>query len=361
MANNIVERWREEENKGTLQQLSIASSRSSIIGAISKFLRLLVQISVMGTGAWLFIAGELTPGGMIAGSVLMGRALAPVEQSIGGWRQFIGARTAYARIGQILAGYGDGEESTGLPRPEGRLSAEDLTYFHPGQKKPTVRSVSFSLEAGEALGLIGPTAAGKSTLARILVGSLRPSSGHARIDGMDVTEWASDDRGQYVGYVPQDVELFPGTVKDNIARLGGGSDEAVFEAARLANAHDLIMRLPKGYDTELGEAGAGLSGGQKQRIALARALYGNPALVVLDEPSANLDGKGEEALIGALAHLKKSGATVVVIAHKPSLLRSVDKILVLREGQSAGFGPRDEVLTSVTGPAPVVDSEAKTS
>ncbi len=357
MGGRIVERWRQQENDGALEHLSLASARSGTINAASKFIRLLVQIGVMGTGAYLFIAGELTPGGMIAGSVLVGRALAPVEQSIAGWRQFIGARAAYDRISKLLAGTRPHATGTSLPRPKGALSAEGLTFVHPGNRKATVRGVSFKLAPGESLGLIGPTAAGKSTLARLLVGSLRPSAGHARIDGMDVTEWPADDRGQYVGYVPQDVELFPGTVKENIARLCNGDDEDVFSAARRAHAHDLVMRLPKGYDTEIGDGGAGLSGGQKQRIALARALYGNPVLVILDEPNANLDGEGEAALLAVIKQLKAEGTSVVMVAHRPSLLRDVDKILVLKEGQLAGFGPRDEVMARVTGAASAKNEE----
>lgn len=359
MAGTIVERWHGQKNSSALRYLSLASSRSGTIGAASKFLRLLVQIAVMGTGAWLFIQGELTPGGMIAGSILMARALAPVEQSINGWRQFIDARSAYACIKDILARRGPEEKVTPLPRPEGHLSAEGLTYFHPGQQKPALRAVNFELAPGEALGLIGPTAAGKSTLARLLVGSLKPSFGYARLDGMDVTEWSSDDRGQYVGYVPQDVELFPGTVRDNIARMSSGEEKAVFEAARLALAHDMIMRLPKGYDTKLGDAGAGLSGGQKQSIALARAVYGAPSFVLLDEPTANLDSEGEAALQSALGHLKEKGVTVILIAHRPSLLRRVDKILVLKNGQITEFGNRDEVLKRVTGPTPVGTRKVK--
>lgn len=361
MAGKIVERWRQQENDGALEHLSLAGGRSSTINAISKFFRLIIQVAVMGTGAYLFIIGELTPGGMIAGSILVGRALAPVEQSIAGWRQFLGARTAYDRIQELLENTRPHATGTPLPRPKGILSAEGLSYVHPGNRKATVRGISFTLAAGESLGLIGPTAAGKSTLARLLVGSIKPSAGHARIDGMDVTEWPADDRGQYVGYVPQDVELFPGTVKDNIARLGGGDDEDAFSAARRAHAHDLVMRLPKGYDTEIGDGGAGLSGGQKQRIALARALYGNPALVILDEPNANLDGEGEAALLAVLKQLKVEGVTVVMVAHRPSLLRDVDKILVLKEGQLAGYGPRDEVMARVTGAAqaPVNTDEDK--
>ena len=359
MAGKIVERWRLQENDGALEHLSLAGGRSSTINAISKFFRLLIQVAVMGTGAYLFIAGELTPGGMIVGSILVGRALAPVEQSIAGWRQFLGARAAYDRISKLLEGTRPHATGTSLPRPKGTLSAEGLSYVHPGNRKAAVRGISFTLEAGESLGLIGPTAAGKSTLARLLVGSIRPSAGHARIDGMDVTEWPADDRGQYVGYVPQDVELFPGTVKDNIARLGGGDDEDAFSAARRAHAHDLVMRLPKGYDTVIGDGGAGLSGGQKQRIALARALYGNPALVILDEPNANLDGEGEAALLAVLKQLKAEGVTVVMVAHRPSLLRDVDKILVLKEGQLAGYGPRDEVMARVTAAAPAKTPEKK--
>ncbi len=238
-----------------------------------------------------------------------------------------------------------------LPAPEGALEVENLVYAYPGASEPILRALDFRLEPGESLGIIGPTAAGKTTLARLLVGNLQPIGGHVRLDTADVWHWNPEDLGRYLGYLPQDVELFSAKVHDNIARLGEAESEAVVAAARLAQVHDLILRLPEGYETEVGYGGAVLSGGQRQRIALARAVFGEPRLVVLDEPNANLDQTGEAALLGALGALRDREITTVVIAHRPSILRHVDKILVLRPGAPAAFGPRDEILKMVTGPA----------
>ena len=237
-----------------------------------------------------------------------------------------------------------------LPTPSGTLSVEGLSYVHAGASDAVLRGISFELAAGEAMGLIGPSASGKTTLARLLVGNLVPRAGHARLDGMDMAQWDAEDRGQYIGYLPQDVELFSGTVRENIARMTEGESEAIFEAARMAGVHDLIMRLEKGYETEIGEGGAALSGGERQRIALARALYGNAKFIVLDEPNASLDSEGEAALVEALGTLHEKGVTMVIIAHRPSILRNMDKVLVLQEGAVRAFGPRDEILPAVAAP-----------
>ncbi len=289
----------------------------------------------------------------------MSRALAPVEQAIGSWRALIAAQNARARIEKFLEQNPRREGTMALPRPAGRVVFDNVSYVHPGAPDPAVRAVRFQLEPGEGLGLIGPTAAGKTTLGRLLIGNLQPKIGHVRLDGMDVAQWSSEDLGRYVGYLPQDVELFNGTVRENIARMSKGDPATVIEAARLAGVHDMILHLPKGYDTEIGDAGTALSGGQRQRIALARALYGSPSLLVLDEPSANLDSDGETALLAAVDAVKAQGTTIVVIAHRPNVLRHVDKILVMRNGKMQMFGPREEVLNRVTGPqrggaAPIV-------
>lgn len=348
MMPNVVSRWASTIGR-SLGEQARASRISGIITATSKSVRQLLQIGLLGTGAWLVLGNELTPGGMIASSILIGRALSPVEQAIGSWRSATGAYSAYRRIGQLLAGVSLAARAEPLPAPKGALRAEGISFAYPGEKEPFLRAISFDLGAGECLGLVGPTASGKTTLARILVGNLKPQIGHARLDGIDLAEWDARDRGQYVGYLPQDVELFSGTVRENISRLGEGDGDAVYAAARLAGVHEDILSLPKGYDTEIGSEGTALSGGQRQRLALARAVYGAPKLVVLDEPNSNLDAMGERALLKALSNLKQQGCTVVIIAHRPGALRGVDKILVLRKGSIETFGPRDEVLALLQG------------
>ncbi|MEE9210709.1 MAG: type I secretion system permease/ATPase [Kiloniellales bacterium] len=350
LLGNLVQRWR-SANEDTLELLARASRRSGAFTAASKVFRLALQIAMLGMGAWLVIGAELTAGGMIAASILLGRALAPVDQAINSWKSALGARAAYKRLKQVLAAAPAPEQAMALPAPEGALIVEGLAYAYAGAAEPILRGLDFQLAPGESLGIIGPTAAGKTTLSRLLVGNLRPLAGHVRLDGADVWHWNAEDLGRYLGYLPQDVELFGAKVRENIARLGAAETEDVVRAARLAQVHDLILRLPEGYETEVGDGGAVLSGGQRQRVALARALFGAPRLVVLDEPNANLDQSGEAALLGALNELRDQGVTTVVIAHRPSILRHVDKILVLRPGAPAAFGPRDEILNTVTGPA----------
>ncbi|MFP6742971.1 MAG: ATP-binding cassette domain-containing protein [Alphaproteobacteria bacterium] len=288
---------------------------------------------------------------MIAGSILLGRALAPVEQAIGSWKSAVAARDAYTRIKRQLDSLAPRAEVMALPAPVGQLSVEGMSYLYPGATEPVLRSLDFRLEPGESVGLIGPTAVGKTTLARLAVGNLRPSAGHISLDTADVAQWDPVDLGQYIGYLPQDVELFAGTVRENIARMGDGDPEAVVAAAQLAGVHEIILNLPAGYETEIGEGGAVLSGGQRQRIGLARAVFGNPKFIVLDEPNANLDHEGEVALLAAVTRLKALGATMIIIAHRPSVLSNVDKILVLRNGGIQMFGARDEVLAKLAGPA----------
>jgi len=350
MMPNIVQRWR-QENSAMLELQAKASQRSGAITAASRFLRLFLQVAMLGVGAWLAINDEVSPGAMIAGSILLGRALAPVEQALGSWKSAVSARGANNRIKRQLDSLTPRAEAMALPAPAGQLSVEGMSYLYPGATEPVLRNLDFRLEPGESVGLIGPTAVGKTTLARLAVGNLRPSAGHIHLDTADVAQWDPVDLGQYIGYLPQDVELFAGTVRENIARMGEGDPEQVVAAATPAGVHEIILGLPAGYETEIGEDGAVLSGGQRQRIGLARAVFGNPKFIVLDEPNANLDHEGEVALLVTVARLKAQGATMVIIAHRPSVLRNVDKILVLRNGGIQLFGARDEVLAKLAGPA----------
>ena len=356
MMPNLVKRWH-SKNAEMLDFQVRASTRAGAITATSKFIRQGLQVGVLGCGAWLALGGEITAGMMIAASILMSRALAPVEQAIGSWKSAIAAREAYRRVRDQLGATPVRGAETALPRPEGRLTVEGLTYFHPGAAEATLQGVSFRLEPGEMLGLIGPTAAGKTTLAALLVGIAKPRVGHVRLDGADMADWAGEDLGRHIGYLPQDIELFAGTVRDNIARMGEADPESIVSAAQLAGVHEMILQLPNAYETEIGEAGAALSGGQRQRIGLARSVFGHPRFVVLDEPNASLDAAGEEALINAIVTLKQRGTTLVVIAHRPSILRHVDKALVLRAGTVEAFGPPSEVLPTVTRPQPATGAQ----
>jgi len=343
MMPQLIARW-SVRNAEALALQAEASDRSGLISSTSKFIRFCLQIGVMSAGAWLVIKGEMTPGSMIAGSIIMGRALAPVEQAIGSWKSLLSARAAYGRLKAQLSVTPPRGDAMPLPAPDGKIEVEGVAYVHAKASDPIFRGVSFSLNPGETMGLIGPTAAGKTTLAKLLVGNLVPRAGTVRLDAMDVFAWEADDRGRHIGYLPQDVELFSGTIQENIARMADGDPEIVVKAAKRAGVHEMVLRMEKGYDTEIGEGGAALSGGQRQRIALARALYGDPRFLVLDEPNANLDSEGEEALLKAVTTLKQEGRTVIIIAHRPSVLRYVDKVLVLRGGTVEAFGARDEVL-----------------
>ena len=352
MQRAVTRRW-QALNESALGEQTAASGLGATFAGLSKFTRQFIQMAMLGAGAWLVIEQHLSAGVMIASTIILGRALAPVEALVGGWRHLVEVRAAWRRLQQLLAANPPAADATPLPAPSGALEVERLIYAFPGAERPALRGVSFALPAGESLGVIGPTAAGKSTLARLVVGIWKPLSGAVRLDGADVSAWSREDLGPHVGYVPQSVGLFSGTVAENIARLGAPEGDAVVRAAQRAHAHDMILRLPKGYDTVLGEAGAGLSPGQRQRVALARALYGAPRLVVLDEPNANLDAEGDEALVRTLRGLKEDGVTVLVVAHRPSLLGGVDKLLVLKDGQVELFGPRADVVARVTRIAPV--------
>ncbi|MCI0753174.1 type I secretion system permease/ATPase [Teichococcus vastitatis] len=351
MTPAVMARWRRGVAE-TVTPQEKAAARAAVLLSATKFLRLVVQIAILGAGAYLVLNQQLTSGASIAGSIIMGRALAPVEQLIGGWKGLVQARQALKRLTVFLAQPRLRPPGLPLPEPTGALAAERVSYALPGQNVPIIKGVAFGLRAGESLAVIGPSAAGKTTLIRLLIGTLAPSSGSVRLDGADVYTWKRDDFGRHVGYLPQDVELFDGTVFANIARMGEAEPEAVFAAAKLAGCHDMILRLRDGYDTEIGDAGQHLSGGQRQMIGLARALFGTPKLVVLDEPNSNLDGDSEAALQRALEGLKARGCTVVLVSHRPQLVQGVDKVLLLKDGAVEMFGPRAEVLKRLMGPRP---------
>ena len=343
-----------ETNVKALTAQRQAGDRNAALVGLSKSLRLFAQIVILGSGAWLVLRGELTSGGMIAASILLGRALAPVEQSIGAWRQLVGARDAWERLTRLLADVPPETKGMSLPAPHGDLACQQMTFVPGGHENPILRNITFELARGQVLGIIGPSAAGKSSLCKVVTGAWKPTRGHARLDGADISSWNAEELGVHLGYLPQDVELFAGTVSENIARLARQPDAAaVVAAARTAGVHDIILSLANGYDTEVGEAGAFLSGGERQRVGLARAFFGRPTLIVLDEPNASLDSAGEEALVEAILAAKDKGSTVLVVTHQPSILLSVDKLMVLREGRVQAFGPRDEILQKLRqAPAP---------
>lgn len=347
----VLGRWQKAFSGAQAPQES-AADRAAIILALIKFFRLTIQLSVLGVGAWLVLQQQLTAGASIAGSIVMGRALAPVEQVVGSWKQLVQARAALRRLRAFLTLPRLRPPGMPMPVPEGALSVERVSFNFPGQNVSMIKGVSFALGAGESLAVIGPSAAGKTTLLRMLIGTVPPSMGHVRLDGADVFHWQREDFGRYLGYLPQDVELFEGTVFENIARMSEAQPDAVFEAAKIAGCHEMILRLPAGYDTDIGEAGVHLSGGQRQLLGLARALFGSPRMVVLDEPNSNLDGDSEAALARALQTLKSRKVTVVLVSHRPALVQEVDKVLVLKDGAAELFGPRAEVLKRLSAPPP---------
>ncbi len=344
----LVDRWR-RENSAAVEALRSAYEIGGVIMALVKFVRFFVQVAILGVGAWLVLENQLTAGGMIAASIMLGRALAPVELALGAWKNFLHARQAYQRLATQIESYPPPAERTLLPPPEGRLDVSGLVSLAPNSNQRILCGVTFNAEPGEAIAVIGPSGAGKSTLCRLLVGLAEPVDGCVRIDGSDVRNWDPLQLGRSIGYLPQDVELFSGTVAENIARMGPASDYDVLRAALTANAHHVIQGLPQGYDTQIGDGGVRLSGGQRQRIGLARAVFGGPKLIVLDEPNANLDQAGELALADALAQLKALGCVLIIVGHRPSTLAQADKILVVKDGISAMFGPREEVLHVLTG------------
>jgi PrtD family type I secretion system ABC transporter len=354
MLGGLRGRWLSFHQHGVAWQ-AVASDRIGVLQAIAKTVRAGLQIAVLGAGAWLTLEQEMSAGAMVAASIIMGRAMAPVEALIGQWRTLVNARQARWRLRDALETFeGDGRSGTRLPAPEGRLSVRQVGMRLDGAQSPILHNVSFDLQPGESLGLIGPSGSGKSTLARLLVGLWEPSYGQVRLDGVEISTWPKDQLGPHVGYLPQAVELMSGTVAENIARFGEASSERIIEAARLAGAHELILSLPQGYDTPIGDAGRILSGGQRQRIALARTVFGDVRFLVLDEPNANVDAEGEAVLRRALGILRERKRTIVIISHKPTVISFVDKLLVLRRGSVDLFGPRDKVMAELGRPISVV-------
>ena len=347
MVNYIVDDWAQKNDKNRAMQIK-AQNRSNLISGITKFIRSVLQIAVIGIGAFLAVLGHKTAGGIIASSILMGRALAPFETSINTWKMLISARISYKRLQMLLVASPKREQTMSLPVPNGKVIFDRVFFTPYGSSKPTIKGVSFSVEVGDIVGVIGPSASGKSTIAKLLVGVWKPISGVVRLDGADVYTWNREDFGRYIGYLPQDVELFNAPVNVNIARMIPNPDpSSVIRAAQIAGVHELILSLPNGYDTLIGSNGLILSGGQKQMIGLARAFYGDVKLLVLDEPNANLDGNSEANLINALLYAKKSGITTFIMTHKVQLLSAVDKVLVMTDGMISGIGPRDEILSKI--------------
>ncbi len=350
MLNESISLWG-RENAQSLKSLVRANDRNVYLTGFSKYLRLSTQVAILGWGGYLALQSELTGGMMIAASIIASRALTPAEGAIEGWRSFVQAKTAYSRIKGLLETSHKEKDRLRQPQPHGRIDAEKLLYLAPGTKQPILNGVGFSLEPGESMAIIGPSGAGKSTLARLLINSMAPTAGTIRLDHTDLRNWDRQQFGDYVGYLPQDVELFPGTIKANIARMREDvSDQAIFKAAELAGVHEMISQFSEGYETEIQVDGSPLSGGQRQRVALARAFFGDPSFVVLDEPNSNLDAVGEEALSRALKIARDRKVSVVTVTQRPAVLQNVDRILMLRKGRIEAFGKRDEIMPRLVRP-----------
>lgn len=347
MARPIFGRWgsRQAELNSEMEDVK---ERTTVILSLSRSIRLGLQVMILGVGAYYVLDGQITAGAMIAASIVMGRALAPIERSTAAWRSFVAARTARQNLEHLFrTGTRDEAEQVSLPRPSGRLVFDNVFYSPPGRREPILRAIAFALDPGDNCAVLGASGAGKSSLCRLAVGAWRPAHGNVRIDGADAFEWDPNQLGPHLGYLPQQVELFPGTVAQNIARFGEIDSQGVIRAARLAGVHELILSLPAGYETEIALHSRQISLGQRQRLGLARALYGDPALIVLDEPNANMDEAGDRALVEALTALKQQGSTVLIVTHRASVLKCADKVLALRNGEVAGFGPRDKMVRAV--------------
>ncbi|WOL28798.1 type I secretion system permease/ATPase [Pseudomonas fragi] len=357
MLDTLRGRWL-AQHTAFLAQQNLASEKTATVSAWSKGVRLALQSLVLGLGALLTVQGQITAGMMIAGSILMGRVLSPIDQLIGVWKQWSSARLAYQRLEALLHSYPARAQRMALPAPRGELAVEQLSASAPGTRRATLANLSFTLPAGQVLGVIGPSGCGKSTLARLLICVWQPLAGKVRLDGAELSQWDKHQLGPHLGYLPQDIQLFAGTIAQNIARFAEVDADKVLAAAQLAGVHQLILQLPDGYETRLGEGGAGLSGGQKQRIGLARALYGLPAVIVLDEPNSNLDEAGEQALLQAITQLKQHKRTLILITHKPNVLTLTDQLLILREGQLQAFGPTAKVLGAPAAAKPVAPKPA---
>ncbi|MEN2979050.1 type I secretion system permease/ATPase [Tistrella bauzanensis] len=350
LAPALIGRWHDARMEG-LAGHARSAERGAFWSAATKGVRLSLQILVLAIGAWLAIEREVTPGAMFAGSILIGRALAPIEQIVGMWRQMTSAREAYGRVKTALAATPPPRPGqTELPRPKGAITLDRVVFRMAGAERPAIGGVDLDVRAGETIGILGPSAAGKSTLLRLMIGLWVPLSGSVRLDGADAARWPRERLGPAIGYLPQDVVLLAGSVRDNIARFGDADDALVIQAAERAGAHDMILALPQGYDTRVGDGGIGLSGGQRQRIGFARALYGDPAIIALDEPNSSLDNDGEQALVIALKHLRTEGRTVLIVAHRTGILGLSDRLLVLREGRVHMYGPTAEVVKALSTP-----------
>jgi len=348
MGQNIRNKWASLSDKRAEETL-LSTDKAGGTTALTKAFRMFLQSAILGAGGALAVQQIVTPGAMIAGSIILGRAMAPVQMAIGQWRSFNGARDAFSRLNLFFESVEDETENTRLPEPKGHLSVENMIAGPPGAVNATLSGLNFQLSPGSGLGVIGPSASGKSTLARLLVGIWIPQKGTVRLDGASFEQWNRDELGPFIGYLPQTVELFDGSIAQNISRFDSeGSDEALVAAAKMAGVHELILRLDDGYNTYIGEGGVVLSGGQVQRLALARAVYGKPVLVVLDEPNASLDADGDKALTQAIANLRRQGTTVIVMAHRPSAIAAVDQLLVLKDGKQVAFGPKAEVIQEMT-------------
>ncbi|KQQ65565.1 peptidase [Pseudomonas sp. Leaf127] len=346
MLDTLMGRWAKRQRRVLVLQ-SNASDKSSVISSISRIFRLWAQSMMLAIGAYLVILHEVNPGLLMAGSLLLGRALSPIDQMIGSWKGFISARVQYERLNETMEHLNAEPQRMTLPDPEGHIQVENLVVSPPGAKSAVIRNISFVAPAGSIVGIVGPSGAGKSTLARALLGIWTPKGGTVRLDGADISSWDKELLGPHLGYLPQDIELFEGTISDNIARFGKVDPDKVVLAARMAGVHELILQQPDGYDTVIGSEGINLSGGQRQRVGLARALYGSPRLIVLDEPNSNLDDVGERALSVALQKVKETGATVFIISHRPSILSRLDRVMVLSNGTISMYGAREQVIAEL--------------
>lgn len=350
MSQTLTTKW-DQANARFYEAQTKAGDRASLFATAIKAFRFLLGSAVLAVGAWLAILQEVSPGVMIAASIITSRALSPVEQAVGQWRIFIAARQARGRLEKALEGLEDTEPETELPLPSKKLNVQQIATAPPGVRSVTLQGINFALKAGDGMGIIGPSGSGKTSLVRALVGVWPVLRGSVRLDGAELSQWSEARLGTAIGYLPQDVELFDGTIAENISRFAPErDDEKILEAAQLANVHELVTSLPQGYDTQVGEGGTLLSAGQRQRIGLARALYGSPFLIVLDEPNSNLDAEGEAALTSAIKLMRETGSIVIVVAHRPSAISAVDQLLVIKEGQQVAFGPKDEVLPKISAP-----------
>jgi ATP-binding cassette subfamily C exporter for protease/lipase len=350
MIGNLRQRWR-KLNQVHLEQSSQAHAVTERVTAVSKFVRYTQQSLSLGAGALLVIDGQLSSGGMIAGNLLIGRALGPIDQLVSLWRSFISTRAAFLRLEQLLVEFPERDPNLKRVAPKGELVLRNVVASAPGRQQPILKSLSFDVPAGAMVGVVGPSGSGKSTLARVMMGIWPDAQGEVLIDGLPIEGWDRGELGPHLGYLPQDIELFDGTIAENIARFTEVDSEKVIRAARTTGLHEMILRYPRGYDTPVGEAGRLLSGGQRQRIGLARAVYGSPSLIVLDEPNANLDDAGDAALRQTVLQLKEEGKTVILITHRPAILSVVDRLLVLQDGEIKAYGPRDAVIQALQAPA----------